>query len=59
MYDLADELTLDSREARDLRSSWSLSRNERSWTRLEKDMVGISEGENGVPAGQPSVEVEL
>ena len=39
VYDLAEELTLESREARDLRSSASLSLKDRSCTKLENDML--------------------
>ena len=41
VYDLADDSVPDNTEGLGLRSSRSLSRNERSWTRLEKDMVGV------------------
>lgn len=41
VYDLADDSVLDSSEGLGLRSSRSLSRNERSWTRLEKDMIRV------------------
>lgn len=48
VYDLADDSVLDRSEGRGLRSSRSLSLNERSWTRLEKDMVGAEWSMNEV-----------
>lgn len=41
VYDLAEDSVLDNIEGLGLRTSCSLSRNERSWTRLEKDIVGV------------------